>query len=264
MSKTILVTGATDGIGLETAKQFGSQGHHVLLHGRNRHKLDAARSAVGGETSAYIADFSNLTAVEEMAETISNEHEKLDVLINNAGIFNTPNPVTNDGQDIRFVVNMFAPYLLTTKLLSSMPTDGRVINLSSAAQAPVNISALRGGIQLDDMTAYAQSKLAITMWSRDIAKTYPDGPIIMSVNPGSLLASKMVKEGFGVPGNDLGIGVEILRRASLDNDFSSASGRYFDNDAGRFSDPHPDALNDKKVKEVVSAVEETVSNLIGK
>lgn len=75
------------------------------------------------------------------------------------------------------------------------------------------------------------------------------------MNPASLLGSKMVKEGFGVAGKDLSIGVDILVRAALSDEFANASGKYFDNDKGRFADPHPDALDDGKCKQVLAAIE---------
>ena len=111
------------------------------------------------------------------------------------------------------------------------------MNLSSAAQAPADLRALRGTVALDHMGAYAQSKLAITIWTQERAREYPNGPVFVTVNPGWLLASKMVKEGFGVAGNDLRIGAYILRRAAPSDEFAGASGRYFDSDAGRFSAP---------------------------
>jgi NAD(P)-dependent dehydrogenase (short-subunit alcohol dehydrogenase family) len=90
------------------------------------------------------------------------------------------------------------------------------------------------------MDAYAQSKLGITMWTRHMAEELGQaGPMVVAVNPGSLLASKMVKEGFGVAGSDLSIGADILTRAALSDEFAAASGRYFDNDAKRFAPPHP-------------------------
>lgn len=90
----------------------------------------------------------------------------------------------------------------------------RVINLSSAAQSPVDLEALAGRVRLyDDLTAYAQSKLALTMWPRSMALSLKDsGPAIIAINPGSMLGSKMVTEGFGVVGNDIRIGAEILTR----------------------------------------------------
>ncbi|WP_422037470.1 SDR family NAD(P)-dependent oxidoreductase [Roseibium sp.] len=265
MSKKILVTGSTDGIGLETAKALREQGHTVLLHGRNPQKLLAARDAAlaiagGGEVETFQADFSRLDEVARLAAEVAERHGKLDVLINNAGILRSRTEVTEDGLDIRFVVNLLAPVLLTNRLLSLMDADSRVVNLSSAAQAPVNPDALAGKVRLSAMDAYAQSKLGLTMWSRHLAAQLgAGGPVIVAVNPGSLLASKMVKEGFGVAGNDLSIGVDILLRAALSEEFASASGKYFDNDSGRFSNPHPDALNERKADDLVRAVEGMIS-----
>ena len=251
MQKIILITGSTDGIGLVTARMLVEQGHHVLLHGRNPAKLRQAKNALSaqqgsGHTDAYLADLSRIADVEALAGEVAANHPKLDVLINNAGIYKTTGPITHDGLDVRFVVNTISPYLLTRRLLPLLGKSGRVVNLSSAAQAPVNPRALDGEVRLEDMAAYAQSKLAITMWSRFMAESLEDGPAVIAVNPGSLLASKMVKEGFGVAGKDIGIGAEILVRAALSDEFGAASGRYFDNDSGRFASPHPDALNPQK------------------
>ena len=267
MSKTILLTGATDGIGLETAKLLASQGHSILLHGRNAAKLEAVEQTLSAIPQArtvesYVADLANLADVEAMAKAISAKHDKLDVLINNAGVYNTQNPITSDGLDVRFVVNTIAPYLLTQRLLPLMNADGRVINLSSAAQAPVNSEALAGRIKLSAGAAYAQSKLALTMWSRSLALALgEDGPVIVAVNPASLLGSKMVKEAFGVAGGDLRIGADILIRAALSEEFATASGKYFDNDSGQFASPHPDALNGQKNEAVVQAIEAIIQRL---
>lgn len=157
---------------------------------------------------------------------------------------------------MRFVVNAIAPYLLTQRLLPLMNTSGRAINLSSAAPMPVDAEALAGRKQLDDMAAYAQSKLALTMWSRHLARSLePDGAMVVAVNPGALLGSKMVKEAFGVAGGDIGIGAQILVRAALGDAFATAAGGHFDNDAGRFADPHPDALDERKSEQIVRSIE---------
>ena len=98
------------------------------------------------------------------------------------------------------------------------------------------------------------------MWSRDMALTLGDtGPVIIAVNPGSLLGSKMVKESFGITGGDIRIGANIVRRAALDDAFASASGLYFDNDQGRFASPHPDALNPAKTRRIVDAIETIIT-----
>ncbi|MEM8957672.1 MAG: SDR family NAD(P)-dependent oxidoreductase [Pseudomonadota bacterium] len=261
MTKTILVTGSTDGIGLLTAQLLTERGHEVLLHGRSEDKLATAAERVGGRSKIFAADLSRMAEVEALASAVLAEHEQIDVLINNAGVFHTPQTRTAEGHDVRFVVNTLAAYRLTRLLLPAIPRDGRVINLSSAAQAPVNVEALAGRAPLDDMAAYAQSKLALTIWSREFAKELPDGPAVLAVNPGSLLASKMVKEGFGVAGNDLRIGADILCRAALDDAFASASGKYFDNDSGRFSEPNAAALNPSHSASVVAGIDAALSDL---
>ncbi len=256
MTKTILITGATDGIGLLTAQKLAAEGHHVLLHGRNDAKLAQAAEQIGGQARTYRADLSVMGDVEAMADALLADHARLDVLINNAGILKTPETRTEAGRDIRFDVNTVAPYILTRRLLPIIPADGRVVNLSSAAQAPVDISAMTAFRPMGDMDAYAQSKLAITIWSAELARALEDGPVVVSVNPGSLLASKMVKEGFGVAGNDLNIGADILVGAALAPSFADASGKYYDNDSGRFAPPHAAAADAAQVSAVMQALAE--------
>lgn len=266
-SKTILITGSTDGIGLETAKRLAANGHQVLLHGRSEAKLDDAEAALraengGGTIERFAADLSRPADVAAFADEIVDRHDRLDVLINNAGVFKTPNPTTADGLDVRFAVNTIAPYLLTRRLLPVLDSSGRVVNLSSAAQAPVDAAAMTGQRRLSDGEAYAQSKLALTMWSRHLAAELGnDGPAIIAVNPGSLLATKMVKEGYGMAGNDIGIGADILTRAALSDEFSDASGAYYDNDSGRFANPHPDALDPAKNAAITQVVESILDTL---
>lgn len=265
MEKTLLITGATDGIGRETAKRLFESGHRVLLHGRSRAKLDKMVLSLGGEDDrieTYVADLSKLNEVAAFARAVAEQHQTLDVLINNAGVFRTWHPVTDDGLDVRFVVNTLAPFLLTRELMPLLGRESRVINLSSAAQAPVDLRALAGGVRLSDNATYAQSKLAITMWSRWLAESRgAEGPIVVAVNPGSMLGTKMVKDAFGVAGGDIGIGADILVRAALSDEFEAASGLYYDNDAGRFAPPHPDALDDGKCSDVVGVVESMLAQM---
>ncbi len=256
MTKTILITGSTDGIGKLTARKLAAGGHHVLVHGRTAAKVEAAAAEIGGSVSTFVADLSDTAAVAKLADDIRGAHDRLDVLINNAGVLKTPDPVLDSGQDVRFVVNTFAPYLLTQRVLPLLPQDGRVVNLSSAAQARVDLAAMRGQTRLADMEAYSQSKLGITIWTRELARSHPDGPVFVAVNPGSLLASKMVRDGFGVAGKDLNIGADILVEAALGDRFSDASGAYFDNDSRAFADPDRAALDASHSAEVMSVITE--------
>jgi len=256
-TKKILITGSTDGIGLETAKKFKSLGHTVLLHGRNSKKLQKVSGELG--LDFFQADLSSFDETKSFAEAVLKNHDKIDVLINNAGVFKTSSSKTQEGYDVRFVVNTFAPYLLTKMLLPALK-EGRIINLSSAAQSSVDFEAMLGKAELSDFEAYAQSKLAITMWSRYLACTLQkSGPVVISVNPGSLLGTKMVKEGFNTSGNDINIGVNILVSLSLDEEHGAHSGDYYDNDNQRYSLPQADGSNDKKAKQIVEEIERIIS-----
>lgn len=260
MSKTILITGSTDGIGLATAEMLLEQNHNVLLHGRNGEKLNLLKEKLATKfgrqkVKTYLADLTLSSDVETLVEEVRADHKSLDVLINNAGVFKTSSISTPYGLDTRFVVNTIAPYFLTKQLLSLLPADGRIINLSSAAQAPVEIEALLGKRQLSDSAAYAQSKLALTIWSENLG---PDGPLVFSINPASMLGSKMVKQAYGVDGADLRIGADILTRAALSDEFNQAAGKYYDNDRKTFASPHPDASDPEKVSSIMAGLSETL------
>lgn len=257
MSLKILITGATSGIGLQTAQALLGQGHQVLIHGRSPKKLaetEAALKRLGqGTVQTLCCDLSKLAEVHEWSQTLGQTLGHLDVLINNAGVFAAPNNRTEEGLDLRFAVNTFAPYLLAQGLRSSMSAQGRVVNLSSAAQAPTTQAALTGAQVLDDGAAYAQSKLALTAWSHQLAaQRGSDDPLNVSVNPGSMLGSKMVQEAFGVAGRDIQIGAKILVQAATDPSFANANGLYFDNDSGHFAAPHPAAHDPEQAAKVVS------------
>lgn len=268
MTKIILITGATDGIGLATAAQLVKLGHRVLLHGRNKTKLENAKQQLvalnkDAHIETYRADLSVLKEVKALAEEVSGNHKKLDVLVNNAGVYVVNERVSPDGLDTRFVVNTIAPYLLTKLLLPLLGGSGRVINLSSAAQASFNPNELMINSNQSDGIVYAQSKLALTMWSISLADTLKEnGTVVIAVNPGSMLGSKMVKEAYGVNGKDIQIGANILCDLALNDQYEIASGQYFDNDIGRSARPHPDALDAQKNQRVVDVIESMLANAL--
>lgn len=267
MKKTILITGSTDGIGLATAKTLGLLGHTVLLHGRSGSKLEAAKATleqagVSSPIYAYQADLSSYQQVKQLIQAIQENHTQLDVLINNAGVFVVNETKTADNLDARFMVNTIAPFMLTQAFAGLLGANGRVVNLSSAAQTSVMASELASPSVLSDSAVYAKSKLAITMWSFALAKAYgTSGPAVIAVNPKSFLGSKMVESAYGVAGSNLQIGADILVKAATSDEFAQASGRYFDNDIGQFSQPHRDALDPNKNQEIVDVLDQIIEQL---
>ena len=257
--KTIFLTGATDGIGFVAAQQLGAQGHRLFIHGRDPQKLEHASRKIAGVLETYLADLSNLEEVTLMCQEIKKSVKRLDSVINNAGVLKTSQTRTTSNRDIRFEVNTVAPYLITRELLPIINSDGIVINLSSAAQRPVDMRALREFKEMSDMEAYAQSKLAITAWSLAMGREFKGGPSIVAVNPGSLLATKMVKEGFGIEGNDVKIGSDILARFVNDPEYSKRTGEYFDNDSGRFAPIHKDATSEVFIDELIKELDRIIA-----
>lgn len=263
--KTILITGSTDGIGKLAAIKLAKEGHAIYLHGRNAQKLEQVITEVKSESgnnniSGFLADLSDLTETKRLAKKVATDLPKLDVLINNAGIFISSVDKTAADFDIRFAVNYFAPYILTNGLLPLLKQSDapRIINLSSAAQATVSLDALAGRAPIGVQNAYAQSKLALTMWSFYLAKT-EDKITTIAVNPGSLLNTSMAKEAYGQHWSSAGKGANVLYQLAVSDQFVHDSGKYFDNDLspkegielGDFNRAHPDAYDDNKIKELV-------------
>ena len=281
MTKTILITGSTDGIGKLAALNLAKAGHQVYLHGRNSDKLASviaevkavATGAAVDNIDGFVADFSDLNAVRKMAAEVSDKLPKLDVLINNAGIYTTASPTTKDGLDVRFVVNYLAPYELTNALLPLLKKSNkaRIVNLSSAAQAPISYKAFAGQDRLADKDAYAQSKLALTMWSMDLADTVAEDDInVIAVNPGSLLNTKMVDEAYGEYWSSADKGANILTELAASDEFANDTGKYFDNDIkdglhgdarGAFGQPHADALNKQAIAELEQQTQTVLQSL---
>ncbi len=272
--KTILITGSTDGIGKLAALSLAQAGHQLILHGRNPQKLAATVQEVTSQTgnanvSGVQADFSNLREVQEMGAQLQQEDVQLDVLINNAGVFNSPVQRNADGLDLRMVVNYLAPYLLT-KMLAPVVQNrpgSRIVNLSSAAQAPVALAFLRGTQALSAQSAYAQSKLALTMWSFHLANQLP-GTSVVAVNPGSLLNTKMVREAYGQSWSSADKGASLLHDLAVGSAFNGISGAYFDNDLGNprgdWGRAHADAYDPEKIRALIVATEELLGEVLEK
>lgn len=190
---TALITGATEGIGYETARLLATDGFSVVLHARTSAEGELALERLVKadvdplRLSLVVADFTRLSEVKAMAEDVAEAHPGLDVLVNNAA---TAAPegrtVTEDGNEVTFQVNYLAPYLLTRLLASTMPAGSRVVNLSSALHrgAALTWSDLNHSRRYRPGAAYGQSKLALTVFTTDLARFGPETCAAVSVDPG--------------------------------------------------------------------------------
>nr|MBX2816125.1 SDR family NAD(P)-dependent oxidoreductase [Saprospiraceae bacterium] len=258
------ITGSTDGIGKLAAIKLAKLGHRIYLHGRNSDKLETVASEIQAVSDAdvmggFVADFSNLDAVGKMSNEVNEKIPTLDILVNNAGIFKSPQGSDQSGTDIRMTVNYLAPYLLTSKIIASLRSsaDPRVINLSSAAQASVSLELLQGKRTASAQEAYAQSKLAILMWSFHLAEQEPD-LLVTALNPGSLLNTKMVRDAYGKFWSSADKGRDIICDIALSPRDNTKSGKYYDNDRGGYASAHPDAYNRDVINSLMRATDQTL------
>ncbi len=269
MSKTILITGSTDGIGKLAATKLAKDGYQVYIHGRNKEKLQTViqqiKAASGNQNiDGFIADFSDLDAVSKMADDIKSKMSKIDVLINNAGIFKTSMTKGYKGFDIRLVVNYLAPYVLTNAILPLLLKGDktRIVNLSSAAQSHVTDAAMAGMDIRNASEAYAQSKLALTMWSFNFAKQHNTISVI-AVNPGSLLNTRMANEAYGQHWSPATKGSDILYDLAVSKEYIDITGEYFDNDKGNpkgnFAKAHPDAYDTELISKLIRKTEDIIN-----
>jgi NAD(P)-dependent dehydrogenase (short-subunit alcohol dehydrogenase family) len=234
---TILVTGSTDGIGMLTATQLAKLGAKVIVHGRSSQKLTRVMNSIKANSSnsnidGYIADFNALNNVRELASKVLNNHPKLDVLINNAGIGLTgKRKVSQDGYELRFAINYLAPFLLTHLLIPALKEGipSRIVNVASIGQHPIDFDDIMLEENFDPHQAYRQSKLALIMFTFTLAEKIKDtGITVNALHPGTYLDTKMVTEaGITAMGRaEDGAKAEVYLATS--SDLSGISGQYFD------------------------------------
>lgn len=239
--QTILVTGSTDGLGKQTALALARQGATVLLHGRDQQRLEAARCEIeqavpGARLETYRADFASLAQVRALAEAVSAQHPRLDMLINNAGIGGgkpgeARREVSQDGYELRFAVNYLASFLLTHLLLPNLrrAAPARIINVSSVGQSPLDFDDVMLERHYDPMQAYSQSKLAQIMFTIDLAEELKGEQItVNALHPASLMNTKMVYESFGYNLSSVEDGLRAVLHLATSPKLDNVSGRYFD------------------------------------
>lgn len=223
-SPTVLLTGASDGIGFETARLLLAQGCTVIAHARTREESGASydRLVKSGvdvrRLQPVVADFTDLRQVIDLAVTVADSCPRLDVLVNNAGITGPHGRVlTKDGHEQTVQVNYLAPYLLTRLLEDALDRSevSRVVNVSSSLHrgGRINWNDLNWKRRYNRGAAYAQSKLALTMMTTALTEFRPKVREAVSVHPG-IIATAMLP-GYSYRGRPVAEGAEPVARLAL-------------------------------------------------
>lgn len=252
----VLVTGASDGIGLATAVALATRGWHVLVHGRDPRRAHAAADAVrraGGAgarvAEPLLADFASLDAVRALAAQVAAATPRLDVLLHNAGLFAREPRVSADGHELTFAVNHLAPFLLTAELLPLVDAaaPARIVLVASNAHRGSAIdphaAAAPPEREYDAYEAYSRSKLANILHARALARRLDAARVTANALHPGVVATRLLREGWGGGG---GISTERGARTSVfvatAPSLAGVTGRYFD--AEREAQPSRQAIDD--------------------
>jgi NAD(P)-dependent dehydrogenase (short-subunit alcohol dehydrogenase family) len=242
--KTVLVTGSTDGLGLATAHRLASLGASVLIHGRHPQKLERVRvglpSGHGDGAHCYLADLSSLDEARRLARDVAREHERLDVLVNNAGVVVTERQESRDGLELTLAVNYLSHFLLTLELLPLLRSaGGRIVNVASVGQRAIDFGDVMLERGYDPMRAYAQSKLAQIMFTFELAERLGRGaaPTVNALHPATLMDTNMVRGFFGRTMSTVEEGMQATVRLAADEGLEGVTGRYFEGHVEAVADP---------------------------
>jgi NAD(P)-dependent dehydrogenase (short-subunit alcohol dehydrogenase family) len=235
--KTALITGATDGVGRVVAQELGKQGWRVLVHGRNRERGEALVREIeqaGGKATFLTADLSSLAEVRQLAEAVKTATDRLDLLINNAGIGTTGDrpgrQTSKDGHELRFAVNYLAGFLLTNLLMPLLKASkpARIVNVSSAGQQAIDFDDVMLTRHYSGSSAYCQSKLAQIMFTVDLAgELKGSGVIANALHPSSYMNTTMVKQSGVTPMSKVETGAEAILQLAVSPKLEGRSGLYF-------------------------------------
>ncbi|HEY1864709.1 MAG TPA: SDR family NAD(P)-dependent oxidoreductase [Roseiarcus sp.] len=233
--KTILITGSTDGVGRYVAERLAAQGWRVIVHGRDRTRGEEVVDRItreGGEARFLAADLSSLDEVRSLAEAVQRDGDRLDALINNAGIGTSGarRELSADGFELRFAVNYLAGFLLTRLLLPMLEKgkSTRIVNVSSAGQQPIDFSDVMLTHGHSGVRAYCQSKLAQILFTIDLAKELAGQNIAVNcLHPATYMDTTMVRLSGVRPISTVEQGGAAILQLVESPALAERSGRYF-------------------------------------
>lgn len=230
--QTILITGATDGLGRFLAERLAAEGAHVIVHGRSAERAERVRKAIGGTADVVLADLADLRDVDRLADEVRGRYDRLDVLVNNAGVGSSPpgRVESADGVELRFAVNHLAGYHLTRALLPLLTASApaRVVNVSSLAQTPIDFTDPQITRGYDGGRAYGQSKLAQILFTVDLAEELRGRDVtVNALHPATYMDTTMVRAGGVRPLSTIEEGGAATLRLIRDADVDDVTGRFF-------------------------------------
>jgi NAD(P)-dependent dehydrogenase (short-subunit alcohol dehydrogenase family) len=248
---TLLITGATDGLGRGVAERLAALGADLHLHGRDPKRLAATAEAIEAETGnqriqTHLADLASLDQVRSLADEVQASTEQLHLLISNAGI-GTGEPdlptrqESHDGHQLRFAVNYLAGFLLTLRLLPLLrrSAPARVVNVASLGQAPLNFDDPMLERDYSGARAYSQSKLAQINSANFLAERIPAEEITFnSLHPATYMPTKIVTAPGGRPIDSLETGIEAVMKLATAPELEGVSGKFYDRDEESSAQPH--------------------------
>lgn len=241
---TVLVTGATDGLGRGVASELARRGATVLVHGRSAERgerlVDELKRATGNHRiQRYLADLADLGQVARLADRVTEQHDRLDALVNNAGIGSglpdgRERQESADGYELRFAVNYLAGYALTERLLPLLrrSAPARIVNVASLGQQEIDFDDVMLTHGYDGWRAYRQSKLAQVMYTVDLAERLPAAEVtVNSLHPATFMPTKIVTEEQDYTVDALEYGIANVVRLLVDPDLADVTGSFYDRDA---------------------------------
>ncbi len=235
--KTVLITGSTDGVGRVVATRLGEAGARVLVHGRNRQRGEEVVREIeraGGAAEFLQADLSSLADVRSLAKQVRQKTDRLDLLINNAGIGTSGEDAgrqeSADGHELRFAVNYLSGFLLTHLLLPLLKDSvpARIVNVASAGQQAIDFDDVMLTHAYSGWRAYRQSKLAQIMFTIDLAEALRgSGVIVNTLHPATFMDTSMVRQSGIAPRSSVEEGADAILNLAVGDAVEGRSGLYF-------------------------------------
>ncbi len=232
-NRTVLVTGATDGLGLAVARRLAAEGAVVLVHGRDPEKLERTitelRADGATEPHGYLADLSALDQVRELARNVAADRESLDVLVNNAGIALGERATNDADHELVFAVNYLSHFLLTVELLPPLRAGerSRIVNVSSLGQAPIDFDDVMLERGWTGSRSYSQSKLAQILFTIELAERLGDSPTVTALHPATYMDTNMVRQSGRQPLSTVNEGMEATVRLAIGDEVEGLTGAFF-------------------------------------